>query len=205
MYHGHNFAPLVSLDRVYISYLSGNLTVLNKKNSEEIWSKDLVEDFDYSPALSPLNIRVQPILTPNSLYIPAPVGELMKMSMNGDILWSSKIQDINSMSHSASSIFLTTNGREVAAIDKNNGKLQWATKLYDEKIKKREVVYYSVPIIVNGKLHLVASNGELFVISPLDGIVEQKVKVPEGYISTVIAHGRYFLFTEKGVLFHNNE
>jgi outer membrane protein assembly factor BamB len=204
LYHGHSFAPLVSFDRVYVPYLSGVLTVFNKKNAEEIWSKDLVEDFDYSPALSPVNIQVQPILTPHSLYIASPIGELIKISMHGDIIWSSHIQDIKSMSHSANSIFVTTNGREVAAIDKNNGKLQWVTQLYDEKVKKREVVYYSVPMIVNGKLHIAASNGELFVISPVDGVVEQKAKVPSGYLSTVIAHGRYFMFTEKGAVFHNN-
>ena len=204
IYHGHNFAPLISSDRVYVPYLSGTLTALNKKNSEEIWSKGLVDDFDYSPALSAVNIQVQPILTPDSLYIASPVGDLIKMSIHGEVLWTSKVEDVKSMSHSVNSIFITTNGREVASFDKKNGKLRWVVKLYDHKVKKKDVVYYSSPIIVNDKLHIAASNGELFILSPKDGAIEDKIKIPNGYISTVIVHGKYFIFNEKAMVFHNN-
>jgi outer membrane protein assembly factor BamB len=203
MYQGHDFAPMVSLDRVYVPYLSGTFSAFNKKNSEGIWSKDLVEDFDYSPALSPLNIQVQPILTPQALYVASPVGDLIKMSISGDVLWSSRVEDVKTISHLASSIIVTTNGREVAAIDKNHGKLQWASKLYDEKVKKRDVVNYSIPMLMNSKLYITASNGELFVISPIDGVVENKIKIPNKAISSLVVNKRYFIFTEKGVAFHN--
>ena len=204
MYYGNNFSPFTYKENLYMTNLSGVISVFNKEKGDDIWSKDLVEDFDYTPGFDPMNFTAQSIIDGLSLYSASPVGNLLKMSnKDGDICWSKNIEDIQVMNHSQSSLFVVTNGREAAAIDKKSGGLQWSAKLFDENKKKKDVVHYSIPLMVNNKLHIASSEGKLFVISPNDGVIESEIKIPSGCISHVIVGDRYFIFTDQGKIFHN--
>ena len=81
MYHGNNFCPIVHKGNLYVTNFSGMMNVFNKEKGIDIWSKDLVEDFDYTPGFSPMNFTTQSIIDDSTIYASSPVGELKEKAV----------------------------------------------------------------------------------------------------------------------------
>ena len=205
VYQGHEFGPLLSGNKIYVPFFSGVLRAYDIENMREIWSNDFAEDLIYDPALSPLNFKIQSIIEDDRLYTASPENNLLKLNTeDGSVVWRSDIKDIKSMNHSCNYLFVTTNARELIAVEKKSGKIGWVTKLYDEKSTNNlKVLSYSTPLMINSKLHITNSVGSLFIISPKTGVIENHIKIPKSYLSSMVIGDKYYIFSNDGVLYHN--
>lgn len=201
---GRNIAPIVHKGRVIVGYSSGQLVALNLADGQELWQMNLSREGDVLPGYTPVALESQPVVDGDAVYVASGNGFLIKVSMeNGSIHWQHKVRDIQAMNKAGNAIFVTNNAKQVAAITADTGQVIWATDLdpiiEGKKPKSRKPTQVLTPVVVNGQLIVVSSDGKLRHLSVETGEIIKTVDVEQG--AQFITVGDAFnIFTANNVL-----
>ena len=101
-------------------------------------------------------------------------------------------------------MFLLTEDNTLLCFIKYDGRIRWATKLasYGDEAKKREPISWKGPVLVEGKLAIVSSKGQMLLVNAADGKIAATKEIPEGiYTPPVVAEGRMYLVSQDAVLY----
>ena len=90
-------------------------------------------------------------------------------------------------------MFVVTNNNELAAINKENGDVLWATAL--DLGKKASKITVHAPVIFNNLLIVALSDGNVLTYNPQTGKQTNKVDINEDLNAAPIAAGDYIIFT----------
>ena len=180
--YGHNFAPVIFGQNILVGYSSGQLSVINIASGQEIWQLNVAKDFDSLAGFTPLNLETQPIIDNGMAYITSANGLLLKLDLTtGQIRWKRNVQDIQTMNKSGNALFVTTNGRQVAALSDDTGEIVWATDLIDQsKYKKKastKPVQYLTPVVLNNELVVITASGKLYSLAPDNGVINREFDI----------------------------
>ncbi len=128
-----------SMGRIFVTYSSGQIFLLNPENGSVLWQHDL-SSTEHMPGLLPTNVTTRPILEGHNIYLADSLGQFYKFdTKTGHIVWQKAIQDVQTINNVGNSIFITTNGRQAAAIDKLDGKIIWVTNIVDDLSKSKKL------------------------------------------------------------------
>lgn len=164
-------SPVIYNDSVLVSYSSGELMLIDVKNGNVKWSMELLASYDAVNAnLDGAFVVGSPVIDDSYFYVATSHGKVIKIhSDNGSIIWSKPIDDIQSMSGNDNALFVTTNGRQVAALSKKNGHVLWVGALISEKERKQrkvKPVLFQAPFLqkMGNKsiVSVIGSNGEMY-------------------------------------------
>ncbi len=174
---GLPIAPVVDkAGRALVAYTSGQVSLLDLHKRAELWQMDLSSD-STMPEYIAVNLAVSPVIEGVHGYLADNNGKIFKVNLeNGAFAWKKDIDDVRTINVAANALIMTTNGRQVIALDKMSGKILWATYLA-EKGKSRnkwDPIDYVASLMVNDMLHIYASDGEHYVISLDNGSVVHK-------------------------------
>lgn len=177
--YGHNIAPVVIGDKVLVNYSSGQMLLLELQNGREIWEVNLAKNIDALAGFTPLGLNNQPIIDGHSAYISTASGKLMRINLqNGSTLWDRNIKDIQSMSQCGNILCITTNAKQVAAISIDNGSVVWARDLdLSNKKPSTKPIQLMVPVLVDGQLIAITSDGKLYNIDISDGTILKTIAI----------------------------
>ena len=96
----------------------------------------------------------------------------------GDKLWKKEIGSMQNMLLAGDYLFVISNRNVLYAVDKNDGTLVWnidiKNHLYDDEELDGEV-YASQPIMINGDILLAFSNGKIFRVNAMKGVLTAKI------------------------------
>lgn len=182
---GRNIAPIVHKGIVVVGYSSGQLVALNLANGQELWQMNLSREGEVLPGYTPVALESQPVVDGDSLYVASGNGFLIKVNMaNGSIQWQHKVHDIQAMNKAGNAIFVTNNAKQVAALATDTGRVIWATDLdpiiEGKKPKSRKPAQFLTPIVANGKLIIVSSDGKIRQLSVETGEVLKTIDTEKG-------------------------
>ena len=228
--YGANHASL-SLDykgRLFVSYSSGQLYLLETKEGGPVWQHDLSLEQNM-PGLSPVNAVGKPILDKNFAYLADSSGKLYKFDLEADKkLWERNIADIQTLNKVGNALLITTNGRQAAALDSSNGKIIWVTDIVNDIVdiekqikENKSVAKYNKKQVEKAAKKAVekAAKPQTRIATFFSNIMankkasKPKVKEPKLYydrdkvkpinfVTTIVGNDLYQLYTSKGSVYY---
>ncbi|MBA2564856.1 MAG: PQQ-binding-like beta-propeller repeat protein [Gemmatimonadetes bacterium] len=151
---GATAAPLVSEERVYVATARHDVKALRAGDGGELWSRQLAQGFQASPALAE-----------GVLIVSAPHPEARAFGLNprtGDTLWERRVGDLVQppLLSAGRAIFISLNGR-VSALELGSGAEAWETRL--------EGVFPGGALLLGDDLVILAAGGTIYRLDARSG------------------------------------
>jgi outer membrane protein assembly factor BamB len=189
-----NASPAVDGDTVVIPYPTGDVVALRASTGQPIWSESLARTRTAS-SLSAMSDAARPAITGGMVYAVGHAGRMVATSQKtGERLWSLTVASIQPPWVAGDSVFVVDTGGQVLAIGRNDGKIQWATKLPGSAT-------WSGPVLAGSRLWLTSSKGQLASVEANTGKVASTQDLGSPiFIAPVIAGGRMYVLTDNAKL-----
>ena len=176
-----NIRPIIYKNKIINPAFNGLFHILNIKDGKLMFSDYLQPNRKRAKIFRNNDIIANPIISDNKLYIISHSGTLASYDLKKlKLLWSVQIGGSNTPIISGNSIFLIDNNNVLYAINANNGKIKWM-KQFDLNIEKGfyfkdiKKINFKGPFLIDNKLMLLASNGYLNLLDPLNAkLLESK-------------------------------
>lgn len=198
-------SPVVAGDMVVAPYSSGELYVLSVADGREIWSDSLSGGKRLQASALFSGIGGDPVVDGAVLFAASSGGLLtVKALANGQPAWGLPIGTTNTPWIAGDYLFLLSSEHTLLALHKFDGHIRWATRLpgFEDEAKKKDPITWKGPVLVDGKLALVSSNGQLKLINALDGTVAATKEIPENiFTSPVVAGSKMYLMGQDATLY----
>ena len=189
--------PVIYKDVLISSYSSGEIYAFNKKTSEVIWSYELNSNKAISSNFILNDVDATPIIHNEVAYVVGNGGLIMAVSIgDGRILWQKEFSTIINFWVAGNFIYLINNDSQLISIYKRNGKIKWFSQLkkYDNADKLEDKIIYNGIIMAGGNLIVTNNDGEIIIISPINGDILQEYKTSgKNYHRPVIVDGKMYL------------
>jgi len=164
---------------VVAGFSNGEIVVINANVGTPLWSEMLTSNNEVSSKTKINTIGAYPIIENGTIYAISNSDVLVALDMRtGDKLWKKEIGSMQNMLLAGDYLFVISNRNVLYAVDKNDGTLVWnidiKNHLYDDEELDGEV-YASQPIMINGDILLAFSNGKIFRVNAMKGVLTAKI------------------------------
>ncbi len=197
-------SPVLSGDTLIVPYSSGELYALSASTGREIWNDSLSADKRTQATSGFSGIGGDPVVDGNIMFAVSNGGMLSVMHLvTAQPVWSRPIGAINTPWLAGDFMYLLTADNTLVCFIKYSGRIRWATRLrgFENEEKKLDPIVWRGPVLVNGKLAVVSSDGEMLLVSAADGTVTDTRSVPEGiFTAPIVAGGVMYLIDQDATL-----
>jgi len=101
------------------------------------------------------------------------------------------------------SIFVINAEQNLIALEKVSGDVSWVKPLprYENEEKRKDPIKWSGPIMANGKLILISTNGHIAVHNPMNGGLITRLNTKKKVTTTpIISNGTFYIVSQDGTL-----
>jgi outer membrane protein assembly factor BamB len=189
-----NTSPAVEGDIVVVPYPTGDVVALRTSTGQAVWSESLSRTRTAS-SLGAKSDAARPAVVGGVVYAVGHAGRMIATSIkSGERLWSLSVAGIQPPWVAGDTVFVVDTGGQVMAITRNDGKIQWVSKLPGNGT-------WSGPVLAGGRLWLTSSSGQLAGVDANSGKVSatQEIGSPM-FIAPVVASGRMYVLTDNARL-----
>lgn len=142
-------------------------------------------------------IWAQPLIQDGTIYVGSMDHFMYALSMQGEEIWSVEMKGAvvssPALSEDGSTIYVSSLGNELAALDTSNGESRWSFEVNDS--------IWGHPILVDETLYLADSSGNVHAIDATNGEEQWQKKVSGSVIGGLTAFEDGFLLaTEEGLI-----
>lgn len=201
----NSVSPTVSGDTVVVPYESGELYALSVNDGHEMWNNSLALAKRTQASSIFAGIGGDPVVDGDVVFAVSNGGLLAVYGMlQGQRLWERPIASINTPWVAGDYLYLLTAENTLAAFVKYDGRVRWATQVpsFEDMELKRRPIFWRGPVMVDGKLVLVSSRGEMKFYSAENGSELSTVSIPDDvYTAPVVAGGKIYLITKSAKLY----
>lgn len=196
-------SPAVTPDILAVGYSSGELIAYLPANGRRLWADTLTSSGRYTP-LSVINdIAGKPTIQDGIVYAASHSGILTAIdARTGARIWSRTFGSRQGPVIGGDYVFVVGTGGKVACLNKIDGKIAWTRDLPEFKDGNRENrIVWTGPLLANGRLVVVSSEGDVVALSPQNGETLSEMKVGQPiYIEPIAAVGKVFVVTDNATL-----
>ncbi|MBL4693390.1 MAG: PQQ-binding-like beta-propeller repeat protein [Magnetovibrio sp.] len=191
-------SPAVDNGIVVVPYSSGELAALKVENGRELWMESLSSRRRTDSTASMAHIRANPVIDRGRVFAISHSGLMVSIDLNsGRRVWEKDIGGQQSVWVAGDYIFTLTGNEELAAIERDTGRVLWVKSLprwIDPEIFEGPIVWTG-PLLVSDRLIVANSQGLAVAISPYTGKILGSENMPDGVSVAPIVAGNmvYFL------------
>jgi outer membrane protein assembly factor BamB len=202
-YVGGN-SPAGAADVIVAPFSSGELVELRAENGRTVWNESLVGPRRESRAFGNLaDIRGRPVIDRGLVIAMGSGGTVTAIDLrSGQRVWERNVGGSQTPWVAGRFVFVVTSSADVAALERDSGKVKWVTPLTqfsDEK--RRDPIQWAGPVLVSDRLLVGGSTGELLAISPYTGEVTGKLDLREPMrLAPVVANRTVYILADSGRL-----
>ena len=201
----NSVSPTVAGDVVVVPYSSGEVYALGIADGKELWSEALSSGKNTNADALFSGIGGDPIIDDQVVISVSSGGMISVQSLtNGQRSWERPIGSINTPWLAGDTLFVVTNTNTLIALVKFDGHIRWSTQLpkFENPAEKTKPITLKGPVLVDGKLAVVASDGHLYLIAADTGAITQTLEVPEHiFTAPVVAGGQILLVDQSATLY----
>jgi outer membrane protein assembly factor BamB len=202
-YIGGN-SPAGANDVVIAPFSSGELVELRAENGRTVWNESLVGPRRESRAFGNLaDIRGRPVIDRNLVLAMGTAGTLAAIDLrSGQRQWERNIGGSQTPWVAGRFVFVVTASADVAAIERDTGKVKWVTPLTQYLDEKRHnPIQWVGPVLASDRLLVGGSTGELLSLSPYTGEVTGKLDIRDPMrLAPVVANRVVYILADSGRL-----
>ena len=197
-------SPALVGETLVAPFASGEIIAMLSANGRRLWSEALTRA-GTTTSLSTINdIAGRPAVVDGVVFAASQSGTFAAVEMRTGVrLWEKPIASVQTPWVAGDFVFVVSTTGELVAMDTKTGGVKWTRQLpaYKNERKKKNIISWTGPVIVGGRLVLASSDGRLEIIRPEDGttIATRNIK-SEIYVSPAIAGGTIYYYTNDGEL-----
>jgi len=189
--------PLVYNDFLIASYSSGEIYAINKKTGESLWTQDLNSNKAYNSDFFLNDIDATPLVKNDVVYAIGNGGLMKAISLKtGEDIWKKSIASVVDFWLAGDFLYVINSDNKLLAVSKKTGGIKWIVQLPDFKNPKKIATKFNYIGIIMAGDKLIASreDGELFIISPFDGKIENTFSLNKKvlHVPIIIENKMYF-------------
>jgi outer membrane protein assembly factor BamB len=191
-------------DVIVAPFSSGELVELRTENGRTAWNESLVGPRRESRAFGNLSdIRGRPVIDRDLVLAMGSGGTVAAIDLrSGQRIWERNVGGSQTPWVAGRFLFIVTSSADVAALERNTGKVKWVTPLtqYADE-KRKEPIQWAGPVLASDRLLIGGSTGELLALSPYTGEVIGRIDMREPMrLAPVIANRTIYILTDSGRL-----
>ena len=162
---------------IIAGFSNGQIEAFNADIGYPLWNAPLLNVQRGNSTTNINAIKASPVIDNDVVYAIGNNDMMLALDYRtGETIWAQEIGSVNTPWVAGNYIYIISNAGELICLDKNTGDIIFTSKLLAEySIDERTDIYLSGPVMVNGKLIISASNGMIYVVSPYDGSIENKI------------------------------
>ncbi len=197
-------APAVSDGIVLAGFGSGELVAVREESGALVWSDSLASSRGRNSIVDLSAVRGLPVVSQGRVYAVGAGGLLLAIDLRtGRRLWEREVGGTQTPWLAGDWLFVQTIDQTLAAIRASDGRVRWVRDLprYEDEQKKKDVIFWTGPVLAGGKLILAGSNEQVVSIDPATGkiIGVDDLRGP-ATVPPVAAAGTLFILTEDATL-----
>jgi outer membrane protein assembly factor BamB len=194
----------VSGEVVVAPFSSGEIVALRVQNGAVLWSDSLTRAGGLTPMSSINDIAGSPVITENTVYAMSHSGILAAFDIrSGERIWEAPAGGLTAPWVAGEFLFIVTTEAQVVAMNRRTGEVQWIAELqqFANERRRRNRIAWTGPVMAGNRLLVAGSNGELAVIDPRDGSIQDSRNLNgAAFIAPVIANETVYVLTDDGRL-----
>lgn len=195
--------PAVDGEVVVAGFPSGELIALRANDGRVLWTESLAAAG--TGALSDIaSVRARPAVANGRVVAVGMGGLTICVDLrSGRRLWEQEAGGPVGAWMAGDWVFLTNDAGQVAAVERENGQVRWATSLRaaPEDGKPPPRIELSSPILAGGRVLVGTSASELVSLDPANGEVSARLPMPAGLtLQPVVAGGLLLAATDDATL-----
>ncbi|MCY1647661.1 PQQ-binding-like beta-propeller repeat protein [Caulobacter sp. SL161] len=190
--------PAVSGDTVVSGFASGELVALRAANGNDLWNEALSRA-SRTNALSEIrDIPGRPVIYKGDVFAVSHSGVFAATDLrSGQARWSLPVTAITTPWAAGDVVYVVDKSGQVICVSRESGSVYWIQDLNDsanlsKKQKKKRAKkprLWSTPILANGRLITVSSEGEAVALNAKTGAKEKSLKIGSPVLLNPIAVG----------------
>lgn len=191
--------PAVSGSTVVVPFSSGEVMALDINTGEPKWIDTVARSFRTRAVSGLTDVSASPVIAGNTVVATSVAGRTLGISLgDGERLWEADFGAVHTPVVSGGTVFLIGLDNKMHAISSRTGNLLWTAELPAGEGGGRNV-NWAGPILANGQLYAVSSNGYLASVDAKTGQASASRKVTDGvFVSPIVAGGRMVVLTSDG-------
>lgn len=188
-----NASPAVAGDMVIAPYPSGELIAFDIETGSPIWTESLSRTA--RGGSTALRTASRPVISGGVVYAVGYGGRMIASSLKtGERLWSQTVKGVQPPWVVGSTVYVVDLSGTLMALTAKEGKVIWKTKLPGGGS-------WSGPVLADGRLWLVSTNGMLAGVDAKLGMVNAKRELGHKMVvAPVVAGGKMYILTDKAKL-----
>ncbi len=178
-------------------FSNGEIQAFNLDVGYLLWSVSLVDNSHVNLGTDIHAVRAAPLIDKETIYAVGNSDVTAAIDYRtGEKKWQQSVGGMNMPWLAGETLFILSDNHSLSALNKNNGKILWRIPLLEEyDLKERSDIYLSGPVLINNRLLVTASNGDIYAFSPQNGRLLSKQNLEKGLpLSPVAAQGN-IIFT----------
>lgn len=191
-------SPAVDQGVVVVPYTSGELAALKVDNGSELWLDSLSTRRQTDSTAAIAHIRANPIIDRGRVFAISNSGLMVSIDLrSGQRVWEKNIGGHQSVWVAGDYLFTITGNEEVAALERDTGRVMWVTSLprWQSPDTRQGAIIWTGPLLVSDRLIVASSDGIAVAISPYSGKILGTADMPDAVSVPPIVAGDtvYFL------------
>jgi outer membrane protein assembly factor BamB len=195
-------APAAAQGTVIAGYSTGELSAYRYENGRNLWA-DTLSRTAMSTSVSTLtDIDADPVIDRGRVYALGQGGRMAAYELvSGQRIWEINIAGIATPVVSGEWVFVLTSDANLLCVQRTTGRIRWISRLprYKDEKDKKGVITWRGPVLVNNRLIVANSEGQLWNVSTGEGAssLMTDLKSPIS-IPPVVANSTLYVLDDSG-------
>lgn len=197
-------APAYADGLVVAGFGSGDLLAVRADGGALAWSDSLASARGRNSVVDLSAIRGLPVIENGRVFAIGLGGLMVSIDLrSGRRLWEREVGGSETPWLVGDWLFVQTAEQSLAAIHKDDGRVRWVTELprYGDEARQRDPIFWTGPVMADGRLVLAGSSERMMTVSAADGEVMATQRISDAAsVAPIAAAGSVFIVTDDGKL-----
>lgn len=197
-------SPAASRDIVIPVFASGEIGALRTANGSTAWADNLGQSRRFEGLTSIADINALPVIDRDVVFSVSYSGILAAIDLRtGRRIWQRNIGSANTPWIAGDHIFLISAENDLISLNRNNGVIRWVKTLplYRDKDKKEGRLFWTGPIMAEGRLIVASTDGRIAEITSENGELIRTWETDDSVVHPpILANKTLYVLSEDGIL-----
>jgi outer membrane protein assembly factor BamB len=195
-------APAAAQGTVIAGYSTGELAAYRYENGRSLWSDTLSRTAMSTTVSTLTDIDADPVIDRGRVFALGQGGRMASYELvSGQRIWEINIAGITTPAVSGEWVFVLTSDAKLLCVQRASGKIRWLSQLprFKDEDDKKGVITWRGPVLVNNRLIVANSRGEMWNVSAGEGTASlmAELKSPVS-VPPIVANNMLYVLDDSG-------